>query len=74
MGLVTLQQISQDAFPAYAQTHPKRVKGLVLRGIFMLRRSELLWFYQEGASWLLPDAFEAFLDGRRVHRFDRSVV
>ena len=46
---------------AYAQTHPKRVTELVLRGIFLLRRAELLWFYQEGASALFPDAWEAFL-------------
>ena len=35
---------------AYAQTHPEAVKALVLRGIFLLRRSELLWFYQEGGA------------------------
>ena len=46
---------------AYAQAHPERVTGLVLRGIFLLRRKELLWFYQEGASWLFPDAWEHFL-------------
>jgi proline iminopeptidase len=46
---------------AYAETHPHRCKGLVLRGIFMLRRSELLWFYQEGASHLFPDAWEKYL-------------
>ncbi|RZO69146.1 MAG: prolyl aminopeptidase [Parvularculaceae bacterium] len=45
----------------YAQKHPDRVTELVLRGIFMLRRSELLWFYQEGASWIYPDAWEAFI-------------
>lgn len=45
---------------AYAETHPERVSELILRGIFTLRRSELLWFYQEGASWILPEAFEAF--------------
>lgn len=46
---------------AYAETHPERVKAMTLRGIFMLRRSELLWFYQEGASHLFPDAWEGFL-------------
>ena len=46
---------------AYAETHPERVKALVLRGIFLLRRSELLWFYQEGASHLFPDAWETYL-------------
>ncbi len=42
---------------AYAQTHPDRVSELILRGIFMLRRAELEWFYQEGCSWLFPEAF-----------------
>ncbi|MCB1501036.1 MAG: prolyl aminopeptidase [Bauldia sp.] len=46
---------------AYAETHPDRVSELVLRGIFTLRRKELLWFYQEGASYLLPDAWEDFV-------------
>ena len=46
---------------AYAQKHPARVSALVLRGIFTLRREELLWFYQEGASWLFPDEWEHFL-------------
>lgn len=45
---------------AYAQTHPQRVSELVLRGIFTLRRSELLWFYQEGADWIWPDAAEHY--------------
>ena len=46
---------------AYAQTHTERVSALILRGIFTLRREELLWFYQEGASWLFPDLWEGFL-------------
>lgn len=46
---------------AYAQTHPERVSRLILRGIFTLRRSELRWFYQEGASWLFPDKWERYL-------------
>lgn len=45
---------------AYAETHPGRVSGLILRGIFLLRRRELEWFYQEGCSWIFPDAFEAY--------------
>ena len=39
---------------AYAQTHPERVTELVLRGIFMLRRWELEWFYQKGAMRSFP--------------------
>jgi proline iminopeptidase len=46
---------------AYAQTHPEAVTELVLRGIFMLRRWELEWFYQEGASRLFADAWEHYL-------------
>jgi proline iminopeptidase len=46
---------------AYAETHPHHVTGLILRGIFTLRRAELHWYYQEGASWLFPDKWERFL-------------
>ncbi|GAB6967773.1 prolyl aminopeptidase [Komagataeibacter kakiaceti JCM 25156] len=46
---------------AYAQAHPARVSALVMRGIFTLRRAELLWYYQEGASWLFPDLWEKFV-------------
>lgn len=48
---------------AYAQKHPERVSELVLRGIFLLRRSELEWFYQssEGAAALFPDLWEHFV-------------
>jgi proline iminopeptidase len=45
---------------AYAETHPAHVSELVLRGIFLLRRWELEWFYQQGTSLLFPDAFEPF--------------
>jgi len=47
---------------AYAQAHPQRVTGLVLRGIFLLRRWELEWFYQQGASRLFPDAWEHYIN------------
>ena len=46
---------------AYAQTHPDKVTELVLRGIFMLRRWELEWFYQKGCDALYPDAWETYL-------------
>ncbi len=45
----------------YAQAHPARVSALILRGIFALRREELNWYYQEGASWVFPDLWEEFL-------------
>ncbi|MEM6838742.1 MAG: prolyl aminopeptidase [Cyanobacteria bacterium P01_C01_bin.120] len=46
---------------AYAQTHPERCSGLILRGIFTLRPEEIRWFYQSGASYLFPDAWETYL-------------
>ncbi len=47
---------------AYAITHPQRCLALVLRGIFLLRRAEIEWFYQQGANWMYPDAWEAYRD------------
>jgi len=46
---------------AYAQRHPARVSELVLRGIFLLRKWEIDWFYQHGTSALFPDAWEDYL-------------
>ncbi len=46
---------------AYAEAHPERVSELVLRGIFLLRKWEIDWFYQQGASRLYPDAWQSFL-------------
>ena len=46
---------------AYAVSHPERVTELVLRGIFLLRRQEIAWFYQRGASAAFPDYWEDYL-------------
>jgi len=46
---------------AYAVTHPERVLGLILRGIFLCRQWEIGWFYQDGASHIYPDAWENYL-------------
>ena len=48
---------------AYAQSHSKFVTELLLRGIFLLRRSEIDWFYQSefGAAALFPDRWENFI-------------
>ncbi len=47
---------------AYSQTYPTSVSEMILRGIFMLRKKELDWFYQEGASNIFPEAWEKFLE------------
>jgi proline iminopeptidase len=45
---------------AYAIKHPERVEALILRGVFLLTKRELAWFYQDGASMVFPDAWERF--------------
>ncbi|EOX97279.1 Proline iminopeptidase isoform 2 [Theobroma cacao] len=47
---------------AYSQSHPDKVTGLVLRGIFLLRKKEIDWFYEGGAAAIYPDAWEPFRD------------
>ena len=47
---------------AYAVKHPSRVRGLILRGIFLCRKEEIQWFYQQGASNLFPDVWEHYLE------------
>jgi proline iminopeptidase len=47
---------------AYAETHPERTRALILRGIFLVRPDEIRWFYQEGCSWIYPDAWEPYLN------------
>lgn len=45
---------------AYAETHPDKVDSLVLRGIFLFSRAGMHWLFQEGASEMYPDAYEAY--------------
>jgi proline iminopeptidase len=46
---------------AYAQSYPKEVSELVLRGIFMLRKKEIDWFYQQGASFIYPEEWIRYI-------------
>ncbi len=45
----------------YAENHPERVMGLILRGIFLCREEEINWFYQTGASKVFPDYWQDYL-------------
>lgn len=47
---------------AYAETHPERTLALILRGIFLCRPEEIRWFYQEGCSWIYPDAWQHYVN------------
>ena len=46
---------------AYSIKNPKKCIALILRGIFLLRKSEIDWFYQEGCSHIFPDSWEDFI-------------
>ena len=53
---------------AYAQSHPDRVLGMILRGVFLGRQQDIDWFYQEGASRFYPDHWEDFV--APVHKLE----
>lgn len=59
---------------AYAQTHPPRVRTLVLRGIFLLREKEIDWYYRGGAGHLFPELWEKFLAPIPASERDRDPV
>lgn len=46
---------------AYAQSHPKTVSQMILRGIFLGRKQDIDWYIEGGASKLFPEAWELFL-------------
>lgn len=45
----------------YALAHPQRVTGLILRGIFLSRPTELHWFLQQ-VSLFFPEAMQALCE------------
>ena len=45
---------------SYAILHPKKCKALILRGIFLIRKFEINWFYQEGCNMIYPDQWENY--------------
>lgn len=44
----------------YAITHPERATNLVLRGVFLMTRKELDWFYGGGAGQFFPELWARF--------------
>jgi proline iminopeptidase len=46
----------------YAITHPDRVTHMVLRGVFLMTRSELDWFYGGGAGAFFPELWARFVN------------
>ena len=47
---------------AYAETHPERVRGLILRGIFLCRQLEIDWLNEAGGvSMVYPAQWQRYL-------------
>ena len=60
---------------AYAELHPQRVAGMILRGVFQASEAELDW-YLNGLRRFVPDAWERFTGGSAediVGRYYRDV-
>lgn len=58
---------------SYAQAYPEQVTGLVLYGIFLGSKEEIDWFYQNGANYILADAWEEFISLVPIDRRDGVV-
>ena len=54
---------------AYAQAHPERCSALILRGIFLSRKSEIDWFLY-GMRSFFPEAWERFASHIPAHERD----
>lgn len=60
---------------AYAETHPERVTGLVLRGIFLCRPSEMAWLNEAGGvSQIYPEQWQRFLAPIPEQKRDRLIA
>lgn len=46
----------------YAQAHPQRSLGLILRGSFLCRQRDIDWLYRDGAGRFFPEPWQALLD------------
>lgn len=44
----------------YAEAHPERVLGMVLRGTFLARCADLEWFISAGVNKIFPDYWQEF--------------
>ena len=45
----------------YAEEYPESIYSLVLRGIFLCRKKDIDWFYQNGASSIFPEHWNEFI-------------
>ena len=59
---------------AYGQTHPQRVRGMILRSITTCSAGELGWVYRDGANHLLPERWEELVSALPVDERDDLVA
>ncbi len=57
----------------YSIFNPSKVISLTLRGIFLCRSFELLWFYQYGASEIFPDEYEKYISVIPINERDNLI-
>ncbi|MFZ2168460.1 MAG: prolyl aminopeptidase [Methylococcaceae bacterium] len=46
----------------YAQQHPARVNGLIIRAVFLVRQQDLDWFAKDGAGRIYPEQWQRLLE------------
>lgn len=46
---------------AYAETYPQQVMAMILRGVFLARKQDVDWFYQDGTNRIFPDYWKEFV-------------
>lgn len=59
---------------AYAQTHPGRVLGMILRGIFLAREEDVNWFFNGHAARIFPESWAEFLEPIPVNERDDIIT
>ncbi len=45
----------------YAQQHPKHVSALIIRGVFLARKTDLDWFIETGANKIYPEQWQRLM-------------
>jgi len=58
---------------SYAQVHPERVCGMILRGTFLARQLDMDWFINGGARHICPDYWTEFVSIIPEHERDDLV-
>ena len=58
----------------YAQQHPEKVLGLIIRAVFLARQADLVWFAKDGVNRIYPERYQHLLDSAPQIDPDNIVV